>query len=89
MNIRKIEAITRDAYYEQQERDNKERKKSVKKRIKDAAKEGKNFIDFPYLDEQLIEKLEKDGFEVKLQTHMLNLADYRVSWKGPNFDERI
>ena len=27
MNIRKIEAITRDAYYEQQERDNKERKK--------------------------------------------------------------
>ena len=89
MNIRKIEAITRDAYYEQQERDNKERKKSVKKRIKDAAKEGKNFIDFPYLDEQLIEKLEKDGFEVKLQTHMLNFADYRVSWKGPSFDERI
>ena len=89
MNIRKIEAITRDAYYEQQERDNKERKKSVKKRIKDAAKKGKNFIDFPYLDEQLIEKLEKDGFEVKLQTNMLNLADYRVSWKGPSFDERI
>ena len=89
MNIRKIEAITRDAYYEQQERDNKERKKSVKKRIKDAAKEGKNFIDFPYLDEQLIEKLEKDGFEVELKTHMLNLAGYRISWKGPGFDERV
>ena len=89
MNIRKIEAITRDAYYEQQERENKERKKSVKKRIKDAAKEGKNFIDFPYLDEQLIEKLEKDGFEVELKTHMLNLADYRISWKGIGFDERV
>ena len=89
MNIRKIEAITRDAYYEQQERDNKERKRSVKKRIKDAAKEGKNFIDFPYLDEQLIEKLEKDGFEVELKTHMLNLADYRISWKGTGFDERV
>lgn len=89
MNIRKIEAITRDAYYEQQERDRKERKRSVKKGIKDAAKEGKNFILFPYLDEQLIEKLEKDGFEVKLQTHMLDLVDYRISWEGPKFDERI
>jgi len=89
MNIRKIEAITRDAYYEQQERDNKERKRNVKKRIKDAAKEGKNFIYFPYLDEQLIEKLEKDGFKVELKTHMLNLADYKISWKGPGFDERI
>ena len=89
MNIRKIEAITRDAYYEKQERDNKERKRNVKKRIKDAAKEGKNFIYFPYLDEQLIEKLEKDGFKVELKTHMLNLADYRISWKGPGFDERI
>lgn len=89
MNIRKIEAITRDAYYEQQERDNKERKRNVKKRIKDAAKEGKNFIYFPYLDEQLIEKLEKDGFKVELKTHMLNLTDYRISWKGPSFDKRI
>ena len=89
MNISKIEAIARDAYYEQQERDNKGRKRRVKKRIKDAAKEGKNFIDFPYLDEQLIEKLEKDGFEVELKTHMLNLADYRISWKGPGFDERV
>ena len=89
MNIRKIEAITRDAYYEQQERDDKERKRNVKKRIKDAAKEGKNFIYFPYLDEHLIEKLEKDGFKVELKTHMLNLADYKISWKGPGFDERV
>ena len=90
MNIRKIEAITRDAFYERSRKEKKLRKKQVKRRIKEAAAAGKNFIYEAYIDEELVEKLKEDGFCVDNVIETIPTFKYRVSWENPAlFDERI